>query len=92
MSFSIFEGTIVYELRCKGEDEMLHYSSTLESGSVDVFYDNNGEKVLMFSVKGGSDADGFVSDLQKGKTYIIVETTEMCTEGQFKFEIIGESN
>lgn len=92
MSFSSFEGTIVYELRCKGEEEMLHYSSTLESGSADVFYDNNGEKVLMFSVKGGSDADGFVGDLQKGKIYIIVETTEKCTEGQFRFEIIGESD
>ena len=92
MSFSSFEGTIVYELRCKGEEKMLHYSSALESGSADVFYDNSGEKVLMFSVKGGSDADGFVSDLQKGKIYIIVETTGTCTEGQFKFEIIDESD
>lgn len=90
MSFSSFEGTIVYELNCKGENEVLHYSSTLESGSADVFYDNSGEKVLMFSVKNGSDADGFVRDLQKGKIYIIVETTEKCTEGQFKFEIINE--
>lgn len=90
MSFSSFEGTIVYKLNCKGEGETLHYSSTLESGSADVFYDNAGEKVLMFSVKGGSDADGLVSDLQKGKIYIIVETTEKCTEGQFKFEIINE--
>lgn len=90
MSFSSFEGTIVYKLNCKGEGEILHYSSTLESGSADVFYDNAGEKVLMFSVKGGSDADGLVSDLQKGKIYIIVETTEKCTEGQFKFEIINE--
>jgi hypothetical protein len=90
MSFSSFEGTIVYELNCKGENEVLHYSSTLESGSADVFYDNDGEKVLMFSVKDGSDADGFVRDLQKGKIYIIVEATEKCTEGQFKFEIISE--
>ena len=90
MSFSRFEGTIVYELNCKGEKETLHYSSTLESGSADVFYDNGGEKVLMFSVKGGSDSDGFISDLQKGKIYIIVETTEACTEGQFKFEIVDE--
>ena len=90
MSFSSFEGTIVYELNCKGENEVLHYSSTLESGSADVFYDNSGEKVLMFSVKNGSDANGFVRDLQKGKIYIIVEATEKCTEGQFKFEIINE--
>ena len=91
MSFSSFEGTIVYELNCKGENEVLHYSSTLESGSADVFYDNDGEKMLMFSVKGGSDADGFVRDLQKGKIYIIVEATEKCTEGQFKLEIINEA-
>ena len=78
------------ELNCKGESEVLHYSSTLESGSADVLYDNDGEKVLMFSVKDGSDADGFVRDLQKGKIYIIVEATEKCTEGQFKFEIINE--
>lgn len=90
MSFSSFEGTIVYELNCKGENEVLHYSSTLESGSADVFYDNDGEKVLMFSVKNGSDADGFVRVLQKGELYIIVETTEKCTEGQFKFKIINE--
>ena len=90
MSFSSFEGTIVYELNCKGENEVLHYSSTLESGSADVFYDNSGEKVLMFSVKDGSDANGFVRDLQEGKIYIIVEATEKCTEGQFKFEIINE--
>ncbi len=90
MSFSSFEGTIVYELKCKSEGETLHYSSTLESGSADVFYDNNGEKVLMFSVRGGYEADGFVSNLQKGKIYIIVEATEPCTEGQFKFEIVNE--
>ena len=51
----------------------------------------DGEKVPMFSVNGGSDADGFVGDLQKGKIYIIVETTEKCREGQFKFEIMSES-
>ena len=90
MSFSSFEGTIVYELNCKGGNEALHYSSALESGSAEVFYDNDGEKTLMFSVKGGSDADGFVKDLQKGKIYIIVEATEKCTEGQFKFEIMNE--
>ena len=66
MSFSSFEGAIVYELNCKGGNEALHYSSALESGSADVFYDNSGEKVLMLSVKDGSDADGFVRDLQKG--------------------------
>ena len=91
MSFSSFEGTIVYELNCKGENEVLHYSSALESGSAEVFYDNSGEKALMFSVNGGSDADGFVRDLQKGKIYIIVEATEKCAEGQFKFEIINET-
>ena len=91
MSFSSFEGTIVYELNCKGENEVLHYSSTFGSGSAEVFYDNSGEKVLMFSVKDGSDGDGFVRDLQKGKIYIIIEATEKCTEGQFKFEVINES-
>ena len=90
MSFSSFEGTIVYELNCKGENETLHYSSTLQFGSADVFYDNHGEKVPMFSINGGSDTDGFVSDLQKGKIYIIVKTTEKCREGQFKFEIMSE--
>lgn len=90
MSFASFEGTIVYELNCKDENETLHYSSSLEYGSVDVFYDNDGEKVPMFSINGGADTDGFVSDLQKGKIYIIVETTEKCREGQFKFEISSE--
>lgn len=90
MSFSSFNGTIVYELNCKNEEETLHYSSTIESGRADVFYDNGGEKVLMFSVNGGADADGFVSNLQKGKICIIVEATETCTDGQFIFEITNE--
>lgn len=87
MTFISFKGTKSFTLKCNGEDEILRYSASIETGSADVYYDNGSEKVRMFSVKGGSDVNGSVQNLPKGRIYITIETSEKCTKGQFNIEI-----
>lgn len=69
MSFSSFEGTMVFKLKCESEDETINYSAKLENGSAKVFYDCNGTKTE-FSVNSGEDISDVGGVLQKGTVYV----------------------
>lgn len=87
MSFSSFEGTMVFKLKCGSDDEQISYSAKLENGSAKIYYDCNGTKTELLSVTGGDDVSGLAGELQKGTVYIIVETSETGKDGRFGFEI-----
>ena len=87
MSFSSFEGSMVFKLKCESADEKINYSAKLENGSAKVFYDCNGEKTELFSVNSGDDISEIDGVLQKGTVYIIVEMSGAGKEGRFNFEI-----
>lgn len=87
MSFSSFEGTMVFKLKCESADEKIYYSAKLENGSAKVFYDCNGTKTELFSVKSGDDISEIGGALQKGTVYIIVEMSEAGKDGRFSFDI-----
>lgn len=87
MSFSRFEGVMVFKLKCKSADEKISYSAKLENGSAKVFYDCNGTKTELFSVNSGDDISEIGGALQKGTVYIIVELSEAGQDGHFNFEI-----
>lgn len=87
MSFSSFEGTMVFKLKCESEDETINYSAKLENGSAKVFYDCNGTKTELFSVNSGEDISDVGGVLQKGTVYVIVEMAEGGQDGRFDFDI-----
>lgn len=85
MSFSSFEGTMVFQLKCDNSYEKIGYSAKLDGGSIKVFYDCNGTKTELFSVNFGDDINGVGGELKKGTVYIIVETLQKSQNGSLKF-------
>nr|MDD6335468.1 hypothetical protein [bacterium] len=87
MSFSSFEGSMVFKLKCESADEKINYSAKLENGSAKVFYDCDGTKTELFSAHSGDDISEIGGVLQKGTVYIIVEMSEEGQDGRFNFDI-----
>ncbi len=87
MSFSSFEGTMVFKLKCESADEKINYSAKLENGAAKVFYDCNGTKAELFSIHSGDDITKSGGILQKSTVYIIIEMSETGQDGHFNFDI-----
>ena len=86
MSFSSFEGRMVFRLRSSGDGE-ISYTAELGSGDVTVYYDAFGTKEKLFSVSEGeklSSGGGYVGS---GTVYIIVETDGECHNGNLHFRL-----
>ena len=86
MSFSSFDGTISFKLKC-GEGERIQYSAVLGEGSATVYYDCDGKKKLLFLIGAGEEVFDFVRPSETGSIYIIVETDGKCEEGKLKFDV-----
>lgn len=87
MSFSSFNGTKVFKVKVKDEDSVIRYSGELETGSITVYYDNDGTKEEWFTMQAGESVEGTLDNLSKGKCYIIVETDGKCKDGKLSFEV-----
>lgn len=87
MSFSSFKGTKVFKVKCKEEGEKLEYSGHLDKGEMSVYYDDDGTKKLLFTVKDGEQVEDASEELSKGTVYIIVETEGKCSDGKFEFSV-----
>lgn len=83
MNFWSFEGRMVFRLHAKAEGE-LKYTASLEKGNLTVFYDNNGTKSELFSLKDGETADSSGGYVEEGTVYIIVETDGKCENGELR--------
>ena len=89
MSFVEFEGTEVFKLKCKSKDQaIIVYSGKLEAGSLTVYYDCGGTKTELFSLQSGEDIQSAGGYLPKDTIYIIVETSEKCSNGNLSFEVM----
>ena len=86
MSFSSFEGRMVFKLKSKAL-EHLHYTARLATGSAAVYYDIDGTKKELFSVSAGNDVESSVGPIEKGELYIIVETDGKCEGGDLSFSL-----
>ncbi len=91
MEFSDFKG--VYHFKLKGNndsDHTLEYDADLGEGEVNVYVGVNGEKELLFTIKGGESCDQTVAlgDQYDGvKTiYVIVESENKSSNGDFEFD------
>ena len=94
MSFWKFKGNIVYKLKCKDSTkEVLKYKGNLdnddedENGTITVYYDDDGTKKELFSLKNGESVEASLDKLNEGTVYIIVETDGRCENGALEFNI-----
>ena len=87
MSFSSFKGTKVFKVHCKEEGERLFYSGNLDKGELSVYYDDDGTKKMLFTVKDGEQVEDTSEELSKGTVYIIVETEGKCSDGNLEFSV-----
>jgi len=86
MSFMTFSGTMVFGMKCR-EGERIVYSAKLESGSAVVSCESGGVRKELFSVKAGEELSSSIEYTGEEKVYIIVETTEDCGNGDFRFDV-----
>ena len=88
--FHKLKGTCVLKIKSTedGEGE-LHYTASLESGEINVYYDANGTKELLFHLSAGESVDengGYFDG--KGTIYVIIETVESA-KGNVSVELNG---
>ena len=88
MSFSSFEGRMVFKLKSSAEGD-LKYTAKLESGKATVYYDFYGTKQELFTISGGEEIDTHGGYVENGTVYIIVETDGGCQNGDFRFSVEG---
>ena len=86
VNFYKLSGKMVFKLK-SDENEVIHYKGELTEGSLTVYYDTDGTKKELFSIKSGEKVDDCIGNLQKGTTYIIIETDERCENGDFHFDL-----
>ena len=91
MEFDTFKGTYNFKLRRDGiAEHTLDFEASLAEGEMNVYIGVDGEKELLFTVKGGESYDETITLNDKydnEKTiYIILESIGKCKDGDFEFE------
>ena len=91
MEFSSFSGTYNFKLKGNNDsDHTLECEASLGEGEMNVYVGIDGEKELIFTIKGGESVDTTVTLDDKyddTKTiYVIVESVSDCKNGDFEFD------
>ncbi len=87
--FGSLKGTLVLKTRVRDRDAdgMIHYEAELGEGELSVYYDVNGTKELLFSLKGGERLDSRGGKVAVGdKVTIIIETVETVKNGEIEID------
>ena len=89
MSFGSLKGQKVFRLKFDGHaGGTISYSGKLDSGSLTVYYDNDGTRKELFTLKAGETVDATGGELtEKGAVFIIVKTDGKCEDGKLEFKI-----
>ncbi|MBQ3047140.1 MAG: hypothetical protein IJD54_03730 [Clostridia bacterium] len=91
MEFDIFKGTYNFKLRKeKIAENTLDFEASLLEGEMNVYIGVDGEKELLYTVKGGESYDETIilddKYANKKAIYVILESTDKCVDGDFEFE------
>ena len=91
MKFATFSGTYNFKLKRDGAAEhSLDLEASLEEGEMNIYIGVNGEKELIYTVKGGETHDKTLALDEKydneNTVYVILESIGKCTKGDFEFE------
>lgn len=88
MSFSEFEGTMVFTLEGWKGGSKLKYSARLEKGSAKISYDCGGTKKALCTIKSGENTKASLDGIEGETIYIIIESDQRCENGRMSFEIL----
>ena len=91
MEFDTFKGTYNFKLRKeKIAENTLDFEASLLEGEMNVYIGVDGEKELLYTVKGGESYDETIilddKYANKKAIYVILESTDKCVDGDFEFE------
>ena len=89
MNFSRFQGTMVFELECDG-DEVIYYSAKVGEGDLEIYYDCGDGKIDLCAVSQDVMLETCSPALKKGKVYIIVEAENECSAGVLRFQLVPD--
>lgn len=78
---------MVLKLNCTNDNSKIIYSLNLEEGNVKISYDINDTKTELTTLNSKSNENLTIENVQKETTYIITETSEICKNGTFTFDI-----
>lgn len=84
VDFSSLKGSKSFKLKSDG---VLNYSAKLGSGNATVYYDYNGTKTELFSIKAGQEVGPASVKVIPGTVYVIVQTDGRCGDGHFSFDV-----
>ena len=88
MKFGSLEGGDDFTLKAKGKSpKTLKYTGKLGSGSATVYYETDGEKKELFTIKGGENVDSSAGEFTDATIKLYFETNEKCKDGKFDFEL-----
>ena len=87
--FASFKGTKTFKMSCSEDAGMsLEYSGKIENGVMTVSYKVNDEKIELFKLEEETkETSGTLQLETAGTFYVILEASEKCSNGSFKFEI-----
>ena len=84
MDFYSFEGRMVFKMKSK-EGKELNYSAKLESGCARFLLVSSETETELAYVDGSDEFSSRTVSVESGTVYIIVETDEECSNGDFRF-------
>ncbi len=90
VDFGSLKGTLVMDAKVKSDPELdgtIHYEAELQEGELSVYYDIDGTKELLFTIKGGERVDSRGGKVALGdKVTFIIETVGTAKDGEIELE------
>ncbi len=86
--FGSLNGTLVLNAKVPADtDGSIHYDAELAEGEISVYYDVDGIKELLFTIKGSEEVDSRGGSVKKGdKVTIIIETVGKAKDGEIEID------
>lgn len=86
LKFRMLNMTKKYTLKAD-KDTILTCSASLESGIINVYYEINENKRLLFTINGGDAFEDESIDVGSGTITIYIEANGKCNKGKFIFNL-----
>lgn len=86
MRFISFKGIMVYQMKSEA-GESLFYNASIEQGEINVYYDFDGNKNKLCTVREGKPIQSKLALPGEVTVFVIVEANEKCKNGDISFDI-----
>lgn len=86
--FNKLDGTFVFRMKYRGQDDKIYYAADIEGGEVNIYYDSLGVKEKLFTAEAGYPIEGNTGFVDEGTVYIILEA-DNAKRGSIKIRLGG---